>query len=144
MKRLDKRGVSPVVGTVLMIVLTVVIATLVASYTLGLAGRAAGSAAVVEVRATKENENMINLKMIHRGGDPLRLSELIVYAQNENDNMVSVTMSGQTLIMPGMESSGVYTYGNKNVDIGMRVTIRVIHDPSGVLLFDASVIVKKK
>ncbi len=144
MKRLDKRGVSPVVGTVLMIALTVVIATLVASYTIGLTGRAAGPGAILEVKATKENDNLINLEVIHRGGDPLERNKLIVYAQNENDNIVSVTMTGETLIMPGMEFTGVYTYGNTNVNVGMRVTVRVIHDPSGTPLFDAAVIVKKK
>jgi flagellin-like protein len=143
MKRLDKRGVSPVVGTVLMIVLTVVLATLIVSYVFGLTGRAAGPTATLEVRATKKDVENINLKIIHRGGDPLKLDELIVYAENNDNKMVIVSsITAPDPIMPGMEFTGVYTHGA--VKVGMSVTVRVIHNPSGVLLFDAAVIVKKK
>jgi FlaG/FlaF family flagellin (archaellin) len=127
-----------------MIVLTVVLAVLVASYALGFTARAAGPTATLEVRATKENDNVINLTIIHRGGDPLKTSELVVYAENSENKMMDVTWAMPETLNPGEESAGTYTHGNNTVKIGMSVTVRVIHNPSGTALFDAKVTVKKK
>jgi FlaG/FlaF family flagellin (archaellin) len=127
-----------------MIVLTVVLAVLVASYALGFTARAAGPTATLEVRATENTGNSIKLTIIHRGGDPLKLDELVVYAENSGNMMKNVEMDNvlDNLIMPGTEFTGHYDYGS-TVKVGMSVTVRVIHNPSGTPLFDAKVTVKK-
>ncbi len=66
----DERAVSPVIGVILMIAITVVIAAVVAAFAYGIIGgvtKAPNAALVVEDAAVGKT----NITIIHHGGDPI-------------------------------------------------------------------------
>ncbi len=66
----DERAVSPVIGVILMIAITVVIAAVVAAFAYGIIGgvtKSPNSALVVEDAAVSKTD----ITIIHHGGDPI-------------------------------------------------------------------------
>lgn len=66
----DERGVSPVVGVIMMVAITVVIAAVVAAFAYGIIGgvKKAPNAALVLEGAVIDSHN---ISIIHHGGDPI-------------------------------------------------------------------------
>lgn len=138
------------VGVVLMIVITVIIAAMVAAYVFGLTGRTSGPNATLNVKASRESDTKIKLTIIHEGGDALDTNSIIVYAQDNMDEMKSIGdnlatwqhLPDDNVLNAGQQCDNEYVYGKK-VKVGMTITVRIVHDPSGTLLFDGTVTVKK-
>jgi len=68
----DNRGVSPVIGVIMMIAIVVIIAAVVAAFAYGIIGgvnKAPSSAMVVE--GANPNDNALNVTLYHHGGDPI-------------------------------------------------------------------------
>jgi hypothetical protein len=47
------------------------------------------------------------------------------------------------ILNPGQQCYENYSYGPGEVKVGLTITVRIMHDPSGTLLFDGAVTVKK-
>ena len=62
----DKNAVSPVIGVILMVAITVILAAVIASFVLGLGDSAGGAAPQVSVECSLDNQ-----EMTHTGGDTL-------------------------------------------------------------------------
>lgn len=70
--REDKRGVSPVIGVIMMIAIVVIIAAVVAAFAYGIIGgvnKAPSTALVVE--GVKASTNPLNVTLFHHGGDTI-------------------------------------------------------------------------
>ena len=75
-RRADERAVSPVVGTALLIGITVILATVVGTVVLGVD---VGSAATPEVTLSfKVVDGGSTVELYHEGGDPLAKDEIVV------------------------------------------------------------------
>lgn len=72
---MSARGLSPVVGTVLLVLTTAVVAGAVGVVALGTDVPAPSQPAVVDVRVDGETER---LTFVHRGGEPLDVRELSI------------------------------------------------------------------
>jgi len=74
----DDRGVSPVIGVILMVAITVILAAVIATFVLGLGEQVSSTAPQVTVDwQNTSNSNSINYDAVHNGGatlDPARLS----------------------------------------------------------------------
>jgi flagellin-like protein len=140
-KIMDNKAVSPVVGTILLIAITVALAAIVATLVSGLGGRGAPPSVMLTVKAENSGANGVTLTIEHNGGDDLTLTDLKVQASNENGAMttlenVSIVGGGTTLTVGG-KATGTYTYGSVS-PINAVITVYVIHNPSKQKLFSST------
>lgn len=138
----DKRGVSPVVGTILLIAVTVALAAVIATIVGRIGVPAKAPYAILGVTAndvTDPNEN-VKITIIHRGGDTLLVGELKVKAEDNTGALVDVNMDwgGATLFSPGEEKTGTYDFKENN-SAGKIIKVKILHVPSGQLLLDTTV-----
>lgn len=138
----DKRGVSPVVGTILLIAVTVALAAVIATIVGRIGVPAKAPYAILGVSARDENtaDNKVQITIIHRGGDVLMTSELKVRAENNTGDLVDVTMTWGPQFSPGEERTGTYEFsGASGSAVGKIIKVKIIHTPSGQLLLDTTV-----
>ena len=107
--KLGDRGVSPVIGVILMVAITVILAAVIGSFVLGIGGDVE---AAPQASLSYDGDGTI----VHQGGDDLSSVNLSV----KGDSNVSVT---DVQLGPG---------GTSNVVISK--TTRVIHEPSGQVI----------
>jgi len=135
---MEQKGVSPVVGTILLIAITVALAAVVATLVSGLGGRGTPPSAMLRVTAEENTSTRLKLTISHEGGDDLILSDLKVNAGKsgttlgENANIGSGTFSvGKTQIV----------YIDATFTKGDAITVYVIHVPSKQKIFDSRTVV---
>jgi flagellin-like protein len=140
--KMDKRAVSPVVGTILLIAITVALAAIVATLVSGLGGRGAPPSVMLTVTATSTGAGQLSVNLSHQGGDDLNLKDLKVEAVNSNGS--------QTLTESPLANSGSLTVGDTytvstwddtpgaGFEPNSVITIYVIHNPSKQKLFSSS------
>lgn len=118
--KVDDRGVSPVIGVILMVAITVILAAVIGSFVLGIGGDVE---ATPTASLSLENESGL-LTIAHEGGDTLDGSEILISNGTAND-----TFSGN--LAPGEEVTDV---GPDDKFVQSGVTIRVVHEPSGGII----------
>jgi flagellin-like protein len=147
MLKMDKRGVSPVVGTILLIAITVALAAIVATLVSGLGGRGAPPSAMLTVKAEDSGTaNTLKILISHEGGDDLNLNEITISATDTDaGHMTSitgnslVTSGGTDTLTVGQTATGTYIY--TGFVVGSTITVFVIHNPSKQKIFSSSSIV---
>jgi len=143
MLKIGNKGVSPVVGTILLIAITVALAAVVATLVSGLGGRGAPPNALLAVTAENSGgDNGYTLTISHEGGDDLATKDLQIQASTSASTMQ--TYDFNTL----MGASGTFSVGNKLTSTvipytsvtGQVVTIFIIHKPSKEKIFSSSTV----
>ena len=132
----NERAVSPVIGVILMVAITVVLAAVIGTFVLGLGDDLSESqpAANLDVSADGVNDGDITIE--HTGGDTLRLSEFEIQVLDSDGNVMEDDVDSAVL-------AGVITEDKSTLDVGESVTvsyksdgdnpsesIRLIHTPS--------------
>jgi len=139
------RGVSPVVGTILLIAITVALAAVVATLVSGLGGRGTPPSAMLTVTATIPAENQpITLTITHEGGDDLVFADLEVKADNSPTLMVTTKgtdLTGKIGTTFNVGEAVTMTYNSTGISAGDTVTVFIIHTPSKQKLFSSSSII---
>ena len=107
--KLGDRGVSPVIGVILMVAITVILAAVIGSFVLGIGGdvNAAPQASI-----SYDGSNIV-----HQGGDTLNTSDLSFSGASTPTNLTS------DLDEFGPGDSVAYSDSSNS-------TLRIIHDPS--------------
>lgn len=122
--RSPARGVSPVIGVVLMVAITIVLAAIIGAFVLGFAPDAAEMTPTATVEFTAA-ENGVTID--HQGGDQLDLAEhtLLVAgdAEDGNDSMDTTLAAGQ---------SATFEIGDPQAGEDVEIALR--HEPSGELV----------
>jgi len=157
----NKKGVSPVIGVILMVAVTVILAAVIASFIFGL-GTKVKSAPQVQlyledapgaVNSSQGNELFI---VTHYGGDDLNLEEIRLQVLNAtkvytltwdgtNNNFTGDKLEANSSdIQDGILSVGEsFTVKEKEDDVFNKspdtLTLRVIHIPTGTIIFEGSV-----
>jgi len=139
------RGVSPVVGTILLIAITVALAAVVATLVSGLGGRGTPPSAMLTVTATISGDN-ITLNISHEGGDDLVFADLEVKADNSATTMVTVKGTDLTgrigsTFNVGEAVTTTYPITPGDIASGDTITVFVIHTPSKQKLFSSSSVI---
>ena len=160
----DKKGVSPVIGVILMVAITVILAAVIASFVFGMGSQVKGAPSVRLM--LEDNGDMIDdgndtlFNVTHYGGDALVLDEIKLQVLNETKTVTLVwdgsefkdTSTGLTAydanafsdgILDVGESFGVYETGtdvfSKTPD---KLTLRVIHIPTNTIIYEGTVSVQ--
>ncbi|AGK61443.1 archaeal flagellin N-terminal-like domain protein [Archaeoglobus sulfaticallidus PM70-1] len=162
----DEKAVSPVIGVILMVAITVILAGVIASFVFGFGqkmGTAAPNAQLVLSDAVDEltstgNENIFY--MDHNGGDALPCKDLRIlvyykqtgslYKQFDYDESNDYFYSSDGITGSGMGSNDLFEPGERitftedgdtNWGAG-TYTVKVLHIPSGNFIFTGDVTVR--
>jgi len=88
----DKKGVSPVIGVILMVAITVILAAVIASFVFGMGSkvRAAPNAQLTlsDAEDKLDGQNDTILYVEHYGGDTLKCDELKVVVTDKTNNKI--------------------------------------------------------
>jgi len=141
---MEKKGVSPVVGTILLIAITVALAAIVAMLVSGLGGRGAAPSALLAVTAGNAHSGSgdnIKITISHNGGDDLIISDLQLQASIDSANtmeIIPIVATGATLRVGGTVT-GTYEYSG--ITSGTAIKVFIIHVPSKQKLIDTTAVV---
>ena len=144
----DERGVSPVVGVIMMVAITVVIAAVVAAFSYGIIGgvtKAPNTAIVVDGAVSGANQNVT---LIHHGGDKIigafnTTETSTVYAWGKLEVRYNGEIFGGMSYLNGHESNTTAWDGNFVPGDELKLTfptlvedqsIAVVYKPTGDLL----------
>ena len=111
--QLETRGVSPVIGVILMVAITVILAAVIGSFVLGIGG---------DVEAAPQASLSLNdtdKGLVHQGGDSLEKSEINVTGG------VTLATSASDTLEPG---------GTWGLNGTAGSTVRVVHNSSGKII----------
>lgn len=161
----DKRGISPIIGTILLVALTVILVSLIASFTFSVGedlrvvpkAQFMLSDAKDELRSNNANDEIFYLD--HMGGDVLVCSELVIlvysketgkiyreFDYDEIDNIFYCSWSSSLTIGEGVNK---YILNNDLFEPGERIVfkenmsnwkpgtyiVKILHVPTGNFIF---------
>jgi len=124
----EERGVSPVIGVILMVAITVILAAVIGTFVLGLGDSLQQAPqAQLDAEATGTQEVTLN----HNGGDTLTISNLDITVDNTDatfDNSGDFGVGDSETVAPDSAHAG---------ESGIEVT--VVHTPSESIILDTTV-----
>ncbi|MFW5999964.1 MAG: type IV pilin [Halorubrum sp.] len=124
----DDRAVSPVIGVILMVAITVILAAVIGTFVLGLGDQLGDSAPQASFEIDGNNDSHINVTKT--GGQTLDTDDLTLSIDGERAN---------ESISDDEWSSGEQkslNYDSIDPEPDAEATVRIIHDPSGSAIFE--------
>ncbi len=156
--RKDEEAVSPVIGVILMVAITVILAAVIAAFVFGLGGQQTNAPTASIVASNYPDTSGADMKIQHKGGDILKGGEWklsIVVAGNPPE--FNISASGSDLAV-GSQIIANYTTtvgtGVTNTTVGWNVAgtapmasgtkydVKLVHVPSNAMLLDQIVEVR--
>ncbi len=131
----DNRAVSPVIGVILMVAITVILAAVIGGFVLGLGGDLQSAPQAQLEVGTYSAAGNTNLEISHNGGDAIVAGDLTITVNGAASETLASASSSY-----GAEDE--FTVGgtaqtDKAVSDGNR--IRIIHTPSESVLIDTTI-----
>ena len=169
--RIDRKGISPVIGVILMVAITVVMAAAIASFVFGMGSKIQqvapqGQFLLEDYPGPVTSEGNDNLILItYVSGDEIPASDLRFVVQYKHGTeysteVLTYTGSGATweggnvtltsyvqaglatnVVEPG-DQFRLYENGTNWIGSPVPVTVRVIHVPTGSTIFEGTVTVQ--
>lgn len=156
MFRKDEEAVSPVIGVILMVAITVILAAVIAAFVFGLGGNQSAAPTASITAANNPDTSAMDLKIQHKGGDTLKagdwkLSVVPVGTSpvfiTSNSNVTNSTLNVGSEIMVTTDTTGNCAAGGINatsVNCGVAITpqkydVKLVHVPSNAMLLDTVV-----
>jgi len=121
----DDRGVSPVIGVILMVAITVILAAVIGTFVLGL-GDSLEQAPQAQLDAEYDGTDIV---LNHEGGDSLSSGDITVKWGGDTDPNL-----GNDLSVGGSE-----TVVSAPDDAEAGSTLTVVHDPSESILLETEI-----
>lgn len=141
---MDDRGVSPVVGTMLLVAVTVVAAGVIAYFVMGLGTPTTAPSANLSAEDYAAGSD--NILVSHTGGDDLKADETLFAAKVGRDSAIS---DGDFDTIPSTVIGDYFKSGESFIENsdGPNWTDSYVHviikdEPSGTILLDTNVWVK--
>jgi len=130
----DDRGVSPVIGVILMVAITVILAAVIGTFVLGL-GDSLEQAPQAQLDAEASSDDII---INHNGGDALPQSDITIRVADSSGNVSDVSVGGYDS-NDELAVGGSLTVSSPNMNTGNTYTVTVVHDSSQSILLEAEV-----
>ncbi|MDD5614625.1 MAG: type IV pilin N-terminal domain-containing protein [Candidatus Methanoperedens sp.] len=163
--RKNEEAVSPVIGVILMVAITVILAAVIAAFVFGLGGSQQAAPTASIVASNNPDTQAYDLKIQHKGGDMLKggdwkLSVVNASGSGTSPNFVTstagsdlavgaqISISNTTTGCPGSmnctlgNSSFSINAGNNPIATGQKYDIKLVHIPSNAMLLDQVVEVR--
>ena len=134
----NEEAVSPVLGVILMVAITVIVATIIAVFMFGV-----GEPDEAPQAKLKFVANTSGLTTTHGGGDALVLKDNIITIIDATDD--NVTMTATVLSTATSEDTlvpGGKVYVSQTLDANGIYNIQIMHDPSGQFIANTEVVVR--
>jgi len=127
----DDRAVSPVIGVILMVAITVILAAVIGTFVLGLGDQLGDTAPQATFTIDDNGTDTINITKT--GGQSLEAGDLVLSVDGER---VNSSFPGDTWETgERKEITNSPEDGSTDWDTG-EATVRIIHDPSGNAIFE--------
>lgn len=161
----DEEAVSPVIGVILMVAITVILAAVIATSVFNMSDNLGESPPTVSITAQNNAaDSTLDIIIDHNGGDPLKGSEWKISVAKEGANPKYVTSTasddfevGGRIIMVGYETVAdtsndfagagtAWTCSNSSGDAlagNTKYNIKMVHIPSNAIVLDAIVDVRQ-
>jgi len=141
----DQRGVSPVIGVILMVAITVVMGAVVAGFVYGYLGTSTKAPNVV-LSVLDDPTDQDSLLIKHSGGESVSADNWkcsVTSGKESSANFTSQAETGALAISTGtiLDVDYITTDGSANVTAGWYHVIAV-HVPSDSILLDTNVLVR--
>jgi len=141
----DQRGVSPVIGVILMVAITVVMGAVVAGFAYGYLGNTP-KAPNIALSVIDDPTDIVSLLVKHSGGENIGADEWkcsITAGKESSANFTSQTQTGAKAIATGttLDVTKLTTNGTDNVTAGWYHLVAV-HKGSDAILLDTNVLVR--
>ena len=156
----DKKGISPVIGVVLMIAITVILAAVIASFVFGYSGKLTEAPPQFQARLDKVNNTTITI--IHTGGDVVDLKEMRIVVKCGNNEWIydpaakagnidafgpmdemDINVKEGKIRVNGNETGGDFKgRNNEELENNKIVEVNFIHKPTGQVVLKLSGLVK--
>ena len=131
----DDRAVSPVIGVILMVAITVILAAVIGTFVLGL-GDSLGDnqpSAQLSASLTEVDSNNATLTIDHNGGDSIESGSVDVVVTGVNDDARADGTIDTRLSVGDSVSTELGAGDGSNPD---EIRVRLIHTPSDSILLD--------
>ena len=144
----DDRAVSPVIGVILMVAITVILAAVIGSFVLSIGGQQEAAPQVSLSLAENSNDNKFDIQ--HRGGDRLQYEDIDIvvdgttYTYDPDDgsgNTYGVEDSSDDELTAAETEAVVLDPSNGGPDSGAVVSVAVVHAPSETIVAERSLVV---
>ncbi|MBV0900950.1 type IV pilin [Haloarcula salina] len=126
----DDDAVSPVIGVILMVAITVILAAVIASFVLGLGDQAQQATPQASFSWEYEGGGTDTVTITHDGGDSIEAQELYVRGDFDSGGDSADTWGGGTFDGTSISGASEVTAGNSiDVDAGPAYELRVVYEP---------------
>ncbi|QKY16380.1 type IV pilin N-terminal domain-containing protein [Halorubrum sp. CBA1229] len=130
----DDRAVSPVIGVILMVAITVILAAVIGTFVLGLGDSLGDSQPTAQLNAEAQNGDLI---IEHNGGDAIGAEDLTIQVSTAANG--STEVSGLFDSEFGVGDTANATYDTNDSGATVSVDITIIHNPSDSILLDRTI-----
>jgi flagellin-like protein len=153
--RRNEDAVSPVIGVILMVAITVILAAVIAAFVFGLGGSQQAAPTASIVASNNPDTTAYDLKIQHKGGDMLKggdwklsvvnatgsdTSPIFVLSVANSDLSVGAQISVQNLtsgcILCNVTNSTLNAAGKGALESGAKYDVKLVHIPSNAMLLD--------
>jgi flagellin-like protein len=130
----DEEAVSPVIGVILMVAITVILAAVIAAFVFGMGPPE--QAPMAQLKITKVNATSDSIYLVHNGGDALNNGDLSIFTSTDGVSWSEKSFATTT----GQWKVG----GTNSVTSGLTISdgetwyVKVIHKPSQQVIFEGS------
>lgn len=140
----NNRAVSPVIGVILMVAITVILAAVIGTFVLTLGDSNETAPQATLSLETGEDEGEVILA--HQGGDQLNLSDIEFNAEDRDNSEtdLNVTSDGEEKSFSGNISAGgsetliIGEEGESEYD-GEDISLTLVHEPSNSVIYSSDV-----
>ena len=133
----DDRAVSPVIGVILMVAITVILAAVIGTFVLGLGDSLGDNQPTAQIDLDTTSDQIV---LEHAGGDRIPSEELEIRVNNKTDTGADITFNSENefdqAFSVGDQATASYSSGS-GTDTVLR--IQIIHTPSDSIIFDREV-----
>jgi flagellin-like protein len=160
MFRRNEDAVSPVIGVILMVAITVILAAVIAAFVFGLGGQqVAAPTASITAANNPDTPNTVDMKIQHKGVDTLKGGDwkISVVQVGNPPTFVTSTSSatfavGNQIVVTNTTDVGTITLTNSSLSstgvgtaaftTGGKYDVKLVHIPSNAMLLDTVVEVR--
>jgi len=149
--RKNEDAVSPVIGVILMVAITVILAAVIAAFVFGLGGQQTNAPTASIVASNNPDTSVVDMKIQHKGGDILKGGEwkLSIVANGESPTFVTstagsdlavgamiITHNRTTLSGANVTNSSVTATSGEDWIQASKYDVKLVHIPSNAMLLD--------
>ncbi|MGM0718806.1 MAG: type IV pilin [Halobacteriota archaeon] len=127
----DDRAVSPVIGVILMVAITVILAAVIGTFVLGLGDQLGDTAP--QASFTIDNNGSETINITKTGGQSLESGDLVLSVDGQR---VNESIPGDTWETGERKEITNSPEGSDTSWDSGEATVRIIHDPSGNAIFE--------